>query len=33
MDLSRFARRCYTPGPTPLEFLPRLTQALGGPNI
>lgn len=33
MDLSRFARRCYTPGPTPLEFLPRFTQALGGPRI
>ena len=33
MDLSRFARRCYTPGPTPLEFLPRFTRALGGPNI
>ena len=33
MDLSRFARRCYTAVPTPLEFLPRLTKALGGPKI
>lgn len=28
MDLSRFARRRYTLGPTPLEFLPRLSAAL-----
>lgn len=33
MDLSRFARRSYTLEPTPLEFLPRFTQALGGPKI
>lgn len=37
MDLSRFPRRRYTLGPTPLEFLPRFTQALSphgeGPNI
>jgi D-cysteine desulfhydrase len=28
MDLSRFARRCYTPAPTPLEPLPRFSAAL-----
>lgn len=37
MDLSRFPRRRYTQGATPLEFLPRFTQALrasgGGPNV
>lgn len=33
MDLSRFARRRYTPGPTPLHFLPNFTKALGGPNV
>jgi D-cysteine desulfhydrase len=33
MDLSRFARRRYTPGPTPLEFLPRFSAALGGPRV
>ncbi|MEI6802489.1 MAG: D-cysteine desulfhydrase [Burkholderiales bacterium] len=40
MDLSRFPRRRYTVGATPLEFLPRFTQALAatcpggkGPNI
>jgi D-cysteine desulfhydrase len=33
MDLARFPRRRYTSGKTPLEFLPRFTQALGGPNI
>ena len=33
MDLSRFARRRYTPGPTPLEFLPNFTRALGGPKV
>lgn len=33
MDLARFPRRRYTQGKTPLEFLPRFTQALGGPNI
>lgn len=33
MNLSQFSRRRYTEGQTPLEFLPRLTKALGGPNI
>jgi len=33
MDLARFPRRRYTQGKTPLEFLPRFTEALGGPNI
>ncbi len=33
MNLSQFPRRRYTEGQTPLEFLPRLTAALGGPNI
>ena len=40
MDLSRFARRQYSAGPTPLEFLPHFTKALrascpdgGGPNV
>lgn len=33
MQLARFPRRRYTPGFTPLERLPRLTQALGGPEI
>ena len=33
MDLSRFPRRRYTPGPTPLEFLPRFSAALGGPRV
>ena len=33
MDLSRFARRRYTPLPTPLEPLPRLSRELGGPEI
>ena len=37
MDLSRFPRRRYSLGPTPLEFLPNFTKALspqgGGPNI
>jgi D-cysteine desulfhydrase len=28
MDLSRFPRRRYTVGPTPLEFLPRFSAAL-----
>jgi D-cysteine desulfhydrase len=28
MDLSRFARRCYTPAATPLEPLPRFSAAL-----
>jgi D-cysteine desulfhydrase len=33
MNLAKFPRRRYTEGKTPLEFLPRFTQALGGPNI
>ena len=37
MDLSRFPRRHYTVGATPLEFLPNFTRALSpdgqGPNI
>ena len=33
MNLAKFPRRRYTEGETPLEFLPRFTQALGGPNI
>ena len=28
MDLSRFSRRRYTQGATPLEFLPHFTRAL-----
>ncbi|MEK9776958.1 MAG: pyridoxal-phosphate dependent enzyme, partial [Quisquiliibacterium sp.] len=33
MDLSRFARRRYTQGATPLEFLKNFTKALGGPRV
>jgi D-cysteine desulfhydrase len=33
MNLAIFPRRRYTEGETPLEFLPHLTQAVGGPNI
>jgi D-cysteine desulfhydrase len=37
MDLSRFPRRHYSAGPTPLEFLPHFTKALSpdgkGPRI
>ncbi|HET9027946.1 MAG TPA: D-cysteine desulfhydrase [Trueperaceae bacterium] len=33
MQLSRFPRRHYTQGPTPLEPLPRLSAHLGGPNL
>jgi D-cysteine desulfhydrase len=33
MDLTRFPRRLYTHGSTPLEFLPRFTRLLGGPKI
>jgi D-cysteine desulfhydrase len=33
MNLARFARRRYTPGPTPLEAAPHLSRALGGPEI
>lgn len=33
MHLARIPRRTYTPGKTPLEFMPRLTEQLGGPRI
>ena len=33
MNLAKFPRRRYTPGPTPLEKLHHLTALLGGPNI
>lgn len=33
MHLSRFPRRRYTPAPTPLERLDRLSKHLGGPDI
>jgi D-cysteine desulfhydrase len=33
MDLARFPRRRYSPGPTPLEPLPNFTKALGGPEV
>lgn len=33
MQLSRFPRRRYTPGPTPLEPLSRLSAHLGGPRL
>ena len=40
MDLSRFPRRRYSVGPTPLEFMPHFTDALrascpagAGPNV
>lgn len=33
MDLSRFPRRRYTVGATPLEPLERLSRALGGPRL
>lgn len=33
MNLARFPRRRYTHGPTPIEPLPRLSAALGGPDI
>jgi D-cysteine desulfhydrase len=33
MDLARFPRRRYTAGPTPIEFLPNFSRALGGPTI
>jgi len=33
MNLARFPRRRYTEGPTPIEKLPRLSQALGGATI
>lgn len=33
MNLAQFPRRRYTEGFTPLEYLPRLTALLGGPEI
>lgn len=33
MDLSRFPRRRYTAGATPLEYLPAFSRALGGPRV
>lgn len=33
MMLTQFPRRTYSYGPTPLEFMPRLTELLGGPRI
>jgi len=33
MDLTRFPRRRYTEGPTPLEPLPRFSAWLGGPEV
>jgi D-cysteine desulfhydrase len=33
MNLAQFPRRRYTESETPLEFMPRFTQALGGPNV
>ena len=33
MKLTQFPRVRITHGPTPLEFMPRMTQALGGPNL
>ena len=33
MNLAQFPRRRYTPVETPLERAPRLTEALGGPDI
>ena len=33
MDLSRFPRRRYTAGVTPLEFLPNFSRALAGPRV
>lgn len=33
MNLTRFPRVRLTQAPTPLEFLPRLSRLLGGPNL
>ena len=33
MNLAQFPHRRYTENETPLEFLPRFTNALGGPNV
>jgi D-cysteine desulfhydrase len=33
MNLAKFPRRRYTVGQTPIERVPRFSEALGGPNI
>jgi D-cysteine desulfhydrase len=33
MNLAQFPRRRYTEGKTPIEFLPRFTETLGGPKV
>ena len=33
MKLTNFPRVRITHGPTPLEFMPRMTEVLGGPNL
>lgn len=33
MDISRFPRRQYTQGFSPIEFLPNFSRALGGPKV
>ena len=33
MNLAKFPRRRYTAGKTPIEFIPRFTEALRGPNV
>jgi D-cysteine desulfhydrase len=33
MDISKFPRRFYTDGPTPIEHIPHFSKAVGGPNI
>ncbi|MGH7022648.1 MAG: D-cysteine desulfhydrase [Caulobacteraceae bacterium] len=33
MNITHFPRRRYTPAPTPIEFMPNLSRALGGPEI
>ncbi len=33
MNLAKFPRRRYTAGPTPIERMPRFSEALGGPHV
>ncbi len=33
MNLAKFPRRRYTTGPTPIERIPRFSEALGGPQV
>jgi len=33
MNLAQFPRRRYTTGQTPIQFLPRFSEALGGPSV